>query len=122
MLRIHKIMWSQVTKYFAPGIRKICKCSRPQLGNFSAEKLCLCFPQAKSLQQWRLFYFVVRDILLVVTRKIPRPWLVILLASKIITPPSTAKKQHADAVFLNAVDPTGLEPATPSLQMRCSTR
>jgi hypothetical protein len=29
---------------------------------------------------------------------------VILLASKIITPPSTAKKQHADAVFLNAVD------------------
>ncbi len=36
-------MLSQVTKYFAPSIRKICKCSRPQLGNFSAEKLSLRF-------------------------------------------------------------------------------
>ena len=49
-----KLCVSQVTKYFVPSIRKICKYSRPQLGNFSTEKLSLRFPQAKSPQQWGL--------------------------------------------------------------------
>ena len=41
---MHSIfMWSQVTKYFAPSIRKICKCSRPQLGYSLASELCLRF-------------------------------------------------------------------------------
>ena len=35
---------------------------------------------------------------------------------------STTKKQHAGAVFLNVVDPTGFEPAASSVQMRRSTK
>jgi hypothetical protein len=47
---------------------------------------------------------VVRNIFVVVTTKISRPWLAIMSTDKIIAPPFTAKKQHEGAVFLNAVD------------------
>jgi hypothetical protein len=40
-------MWSQITKYFISQAHKICKCSQPQLGNFSAKKLCLCFHESE---------------------------------------------------------------------------
>jgi hypothetical protein len=53
MLRMQYHCVSQITKYFILITHKICKCLRPQLGNFSAEKLSLCFPQAKNLPQGR---------------------------------------------------------------------
>ena len=38
------------------------------------------------------------------------------------TLPSVHKRKSWHKARLSFVDPTGLEPATPSLQMRCSTR
>jgi len=48
-------IWSQVTKYFAPSIRKLRKYSRPRLGYFSAEKYACAFTKAKKTRAVQSF-------------------------------------------------------------------
>ena len=48
-------MSSRVTKYFAPSIRKICKCSRPRLVVLSADKTSLRLGPLKNPPQGGFF-------------------------------------------------------------------